>query len=40
MEYVRYLVEKGYIGAEAVDIVQSQRDPPTHGIGLRAVQTE
>ena len=37
MEYVRYLVEKGYIGAEAVDIVQAQRDPPAHGVGLRAI---
>ena len=37
MEYVRYLVAKGYIGAGAIDIVQAQRDPPSHGIGLRAV---
>lgn len=37
MEYVRSLVAKGYIGAEAIDIVQAQRDPPSHGIGLRAV---
>ncbi|KAE8329171.1 hypothetical protein BDV39DRAFT_203433 [Aspergillus sergii] len=37
MEYVRYLVAKGYIGAEAIEIVQSKRDSPTHGIGLRQV---
>lgn len=37
MDYVRYLVAKGNIGAEAIEIVQSKRDPPTHGIGLRRV---
>lgn len=37
MEYVRSLVAKGYIGAEAIEIVQSHRDPPTFGIGLRPV---
>ncbi|GIK07578.1 hypothetical protein Aspvir_003244 [Aspergillus viridinutans] len=37
MEYVRHLVAKGYIGTQAVEIVQSKRDPPTHGIGLRPV---
>jgi hypothetical protein len=37
MEYVRHLVAKGYIGPEAVEIVQSKRDPFTHGIGLRRV---
>lgn len=35
MEFVRYLVGKGLIGAEAIQIVQSKRDPPTHGIGLQ-----
>ncbi|MCJ1255127.1 hypothetical protein MMC24_002943 [Lignoscripta atroalba] len=34
-EYVRRLVELGYISAGAIDIVQSLRDPPNHGIGLR-----
>ncbi|KAE8131109.1 hypothetical protein BDV38DRAFT_290661 [Aspergillus pseudotamarii] len=37
MEYVRHLVEKEYVGAEAIQIVQPKRDPPTHGIGLRRV---
>ncbi|KAK6810876.1 hypothetical protein RU639_013329 [Aspergillus parasiticus] len=37
MEYVRYLVAKGYLGGEAIEIVQSKRDHPTHGIGLRRV---
>ncbi|KAJ5474903.1 hypothetical protein N7475_004469 [Penicillium sp. IBT 31633x] len=37
MEYVRYLVAKDLIGEEAIRIVESKRDPPTHGIGLRAV---
>ncbi|KAI2793095.1 hypothetical protein POX_b03143 [Penicillium oxalicum] len=35
MEYVRYLVAKDLIGAEAIEIVQSKRDPPAHGIGLQ-----
>ncbi|KNG80395.1 hypothetical protein ANOM_011126 [Aspergillus nomiae NRRL 13137] len=37
MEYVRLLVDKGYIDAEAIDVANSNRDPPTHGIGLRPV---
>lgn len=37
MEYVRHLVHLGYIGAGAIDIVQSKRDPPTHGVGLQPV---
>lgn len=37
MKYVRYLVAKGYIGAGAIDIVQTQRDPSAHRIGLRAI---
>lgn len=37
MEYIRKLVAKGYIGEEAIQIVQSKRDPPTHGVGLRPV---
>ena len=36
MEYVRHLVAKGLIGEDAIQIVQSKRDPPTHGIGLQA----
>lgn len=35
MEYVRHLVAKGLIAADAIQIVQSKRDPPTHGIGLQ-----
>jgi hypothetical protein len=35
MEYVRHLVAKGLIGAEAIQVVQSKRDPPSHGIGLQ-----
>lgn len=35
MEYVRHLVAKGLIGEDAIQIVQSKRDPPTHGIGLQ-----
>ncbi|KAL4895066.1 hypothetical protein BDV59DRAFT_174388 [Aspergillus ambiguus] len=37
LEYVRHLVAKGYIGNEAIQIVQSKRDPPDFGIGLRPV---
>ena len=36
-EYVRHLIPKGYIGVQAIQIVQSKRDPETHGIGLRRV---
>lgn len=35
MEYIRYLVSKGYLGSEAIEIVQSKRD---HGIGLQSVK--
>ncbi|KAF4770948.1 hypothetical protein N7455_005998 [Penicillium solitum] len=37
MEYVRHLVAKGLIDEKAIEIVQSKRDSPTHGIGLRSV---
>lgn len=37
MEYVRRLVHLGYIGADAIGIVQSKRDPPTHGVGLQPI---
>ena len=33
-DYVKLLVVVGYIGEDAVSIVQAQRDPPSHGIGL------
>lgn len=35
IEFVRYLVAKGLIAAEAIQIVQSKRDPPNYGIGLQ-----
>ena len=35
MEYVRELVRVGYIGPEAIEAVNSRRDPPNHGIGLQ-----
>ncbi|PYH37126.1 uncharacterized protein BO87DRAFT_404793 [Aspergillus neoniger CBS 115656] len=37
MEFIRHLVSKGLIGEGAIEIVQSKRDPPTHGIGLQRV---
>ncbi|KAJ5501800.1 hypothetical protein LT330_000704 [Penicillium expansum] len=37
MEYVRHLVAKGLIEEKAIEIIQSKRDSPTHGIGLRSV---
>ncbi|KAJ0415297.1 hypothetical protein BJY00DRAFT_317938 [Aspergillus carlsbadensis] len=35
MDYIRHLVAKGYIDAQAIEIVQSKRDPPEFGIALR-----
>ncbi|OAL74425.1 hypothetical protein A7D00_0016 [Trichophyton violaceum] len=35
MEYTRHLVHLGYLDAEAIQLVQSKRDPATHGIGLQ-----
>jgi hypothetical protein len=36
--YVKRLVSAGYIiGEDAINIVQAQRDPPSHGIGLQAI---
>ncbi|SPQ24363.1 56bfb836-64eb-4335-897a-fa4bd56396b7 [Thermothielavioides terrestris] len=35
MEYVQHLVRLGYLDSSAVQLVQDQRDPPTHGIMLR-----
>ena len=37
IEFVNRLVQLGYIEQNAVNIVQSHRDPPNHGIGLRPV---
>ncbi|RAL17502.1 uncharacterized protein BO97DRAFT_7291 [Aspergillus homomorphus CBS 101889] len=34
---VCHLVSKGLIAADAIEIVQSKRDSPTHGIGLQSV---
>ena len=36
MEFIRHLVSKRLIDSEAIRIVQLKRDPPTHGIGLKA----
>ncbi|EZF31562.1 hypothetical protein TMEN_2707 [Trichophyton mentagrophytes] len=35
MEYTRHLVHLGYLEEEAIQLVQSKRDPATHGIGLQ-----
>ncbi|KAJ5117217.1 hypothetical protein N7448_004159 [Penicillium atrosanguineum] len=35
MEYIRHLVGKRLIEPEAIQIVQSWRDPPTHAIGFQ-----
>ncbi|EEQ35033.1 hypothetical protein McanMca71_001771 [Microsporum canis] len=37
MEYVRHLVQLQYLDAGAIQIVQSKRNPPTHGIGLQPI---
>jgi hypothetical protein len=37
MDYVRLLVDKGYINTEAIAAVQNERDPPDHGVGLRHI---
>lgn len=37
LEYVRRLVALGYLDEAAIDIVQSNQDPPQVGIGLRSV---
>ncbi|KAF2176979.1 hypothetical protein K469DRAFT_733103 [Zopfia rhizophila CBS 207.26] len=34
MDFVRRLVEINYVDSSAADIVQSKRDPPTHGVGM------
>ncbi|KAK7745121.1 hypothetical protein SLS62_009920 [Diatrype stigma] len=38
MEYLRRLRDLNYISPEAVELAQAERDPPTHGIGLRPVR--
>lgn len=35
MEYVQLLVSLGYLDHGAIQLVQDQRDPPTHGVMLR-----
>lgn len=35
MEYTRHLVQLGYLDVAAIQLVQSKRDPATHGIGLQ-----
>ncbi|PWY73076.1 hypothetical protein BO94DRAFT_538956 [Aspergillus sclerotioniger CBS 115572] len=37
MEYVHHLIARGLLGEEAIQIVQSKRDLPAHGIGLQPV---
>ncbi|KAK2791103.1 hypothetical protein FQN52_005059 [Onygenales sp. PD_12] len=37
MDFVAHLVHLQYIDASAIQIVQSNRDTPTHGIGLRPI---
>ncbi|KAK4042334.1 hypothetical protein C8A01DRAFT_33537 [Parachaetomium inaequale] len=34
MEYVQHLVGLGYLDSSAIQLVQDQRDPPTHGVML------
>ncbi|KAL9114743.1 MAG: hypothetical protein Q9227_001422 [Pyrenula ochraceoflavens] len=34
MDYVRHLVAMEYVSDDAINIVQSKRDPPSHGITL------
>ncbi|EFE43416.1 hypothetical protein TRV_01801 [Trichophyton verrucosum HKI 0517] len=35
VEFVDKLIEKNYIHAQAREIVQAHRDPPSHGVGLQ-----
>ena len=35
MDFVRRLVQVNYLNEAAIEIVQAQRDPPSHGIGLQ-----
>ncbi|KAI9763037.1 MAG: hypothetical protein M4579_000101 [Chaenotheca gracillima] len=37
IDFVRRLVQLGYISPEAIDVVQIQRDPPSFGVGLRPI---
>lgn len=37
MDFLRFLLNKGYISQAAYDLAQSQRDPPGHGVGLQPV---
>ncbi|KAJ5232652.1 hypothetical protein N7468_005608 [Penicillium chermesinum] len=37
MEYIRHLVSKRLIDSDAIRIVQSKRDPPSHGVGLQSM---
>ncbi|KAJ6015401.1 hypothetical protein N7540_009992 [Penicillium herquei] len=36
MEYIRHLVSKRLIASDAIQAVQSKRDPPHHGVGMQA----
>lgn len=35
LEYIRHLVSKRLIGSEAIQVAQSKRDSPSHGVGLQ-----
>lgn len=35
MDFVRRLVQVNYLNEAAIEIVQAQRDPPNHGVGLQ-----
>ncbi|EEQ90662.2 uncharacterized protein BDCG_05782 [Blastomyces dermatitidis ER-3] len=37
MDYVHHLVHHQYLNENAIQIVQSARDPPNHGVGLNPV---
>ncbi|KAF2722518.1 hypothetical protein K431DRAFT_319683 [Polychaeton citri CBS 116435] len=37
MEFVQLLVQHQLLSVDALSIVQSRRDPPSHGVGLRPV---
>ena len=37
MDFLRLLVARGVLEAEAVEIAQKERDLPSFGIGLRTV---
>ncbi|ROT39296.1 hypothetical protein SODALDRAFT_156605 [Sodiomyces alkalinus F11] len=38
MDFIRHLAGRNYINHDAIAIAQAERDPPTHGVGLRPVR--